>query len=490
MLAPEKVAVIDIGSNSCRLVIYERAGAAFLPFFNEKVMAGLGRDLTETGKLSKDGKARALDTFKRFRAILESLGIGSSYAVATAAMREAEDGPAFKLEVETALGMTLRVLDGEEEGEASARGITAGFRKSKGLVADLGGSSLELHSTAMDAGAAPGETYLLGPLARAKDIDLHLDDRRTIIRKALKRSDLLPLNSGRLFAVGGAWRSLATVHMELSGYPLGVTHGYKLTRDALGMIIKAAQAARSDGALKNRLQRVAKRRYDAMLHAALVLDTLISRAGVSHAHVSAYGLREGILVQSADLDPDNRLLDTTELYFRLTADNVAFGRQLYQFLEPVLETLDQNEAIMRATCLMADAGARMHPDHRCDLIFEQVLRAPTPLMNHSERLFAAFAVASRYTFKFKLPEDLSALVKSSDLSDARILGTAMRLGGVYSGRSASMLTTAKLERSSGELVLAVLKEHKDMVSSTVRRRHQQLANLMSLEPRLDFVDRV
>lgn len=487
MLAPEKVAVIDIGSNSCRLVIYERAGAAFLPYFNEKVMAGLGRNLSETGELSTEGKAKALDTFQRFRAILESLGIQSRYAVATAAVREATDGPTFKSAAEAALGIPLRILNGEEEGEASARGVMAGFRKSKGVVADLGGSSLELHPCGQEMQVSEGESYLLGPLARAKDNDLRLDDRRAIIRKQLKGSNHLPVKSGRLFAVGGAWRSLAAVHMELSHYPLGVTHGYKLNRAALNMIIETAQSAQSDGNLKNRLQHVAKRRYGTMLHAALVLETLIGRAGVDHAHVSAYGLREGILAQSCDPDPDNRLLDTTELYFRLSADNVAFGRQLYHFLQPVLETLTQNETVMRATCLMADAGARMHPDHRCDLIFQQILRAPMPLMSHSERMFAAFAVATRYSYKFRLPGDVEELMKPSNLAEARILGTALRLGGVYSGRSAAMLHTARLEHKSQELKLIVLSEHKDMVSSTVRRRHQQLANLMDLEPALKFV---
>ena len=490
MTSGGKVAVIDVGSNSCRLVIYERSGAAFLPYFNEKVMAGLGRGLPETGALSPEGRKAALDTFRRFSAILKGLEVKTCHAVATAAVREASDGASFGKAAEKALGMPLRVLTGAEEGRASALGVAAGFRKSKGLVVDLGGSSLELHPGEKSQSGGKGETYLLGPLARKTGEKLSLSKQREAIRKALEPSALLPVKTGRLFAVGGAWRMIASVHKALRAYPLGVTHGYKLPREGLLEVIDAAQAADDNGDLKRQLQRIAKRRYDTITHAALVLDVLLERAELETVHISAYGLREGLLVPEEEVPAENRLLDTVELYFRLSADNAAFGKGLYDFLAPVLETVEQHKAVLKATCLMADAGARMHPDLRSQQIFDQVLRAPTPQFSHTERLFAAHAVASRYSFKYQMPAALAALIGDEERASARMVGTAMRLGGVYSGRSARILRSAQLSRTGQTLTLSVLKPHRDMVSEAVRRRHQQLANLMQLDPELKTIESV
>lgn len=487
MLKSEKVAVIDVGSNSCRLVIYERAGVAFLPYFNEKSMAGLGKNLSETGTLSVEGKATALETFRRFRAILEGLNVETCHAVATSAVREARDGKSFKRDAEAALGLPLRILSGVEEGHTSANGVVAGFRKPKGLVADLGGSSLELFSNGKSEGAPKGETFLLGPLACADDNTLSLDKRRKIIREILGNSKHLPLKVGRLFAVGGAWRNVAAVHMNLTAYPLMVNHAYRLDRKGLSHVIASVQQAQTDVDMKARLQRVSKRRYGTLLHAALVLDALLDEGGADAAHISAYGLRDG-LIASSDASSDDRLLDATDLYFKLSKESANFGSRLYEFLTPILEGVDENASVLKAVCLMADAGARLHPEHRCQLVFEQVLHAPMPLLSHSERVFAAYAVASRYSFKFQVPAPLTELITPERLEIARMVGTAMRLGGVYSGRSGGILKTARLIRADKTLTLAVLKPHKDMISGTVRRRHQQLAGLMQLDAKLETVE--
>ncbi len=487
MQAPHKAAIIDVGSNSCRMVIYEQAGAALLPYFNEKVMAALGAGLSDTGRLSVDGKAMALDTFQRFRAILAGLEITKVYAVATAAVREASDGVQFRTEAEAALGVPLRVLSGVDEGRLSALGVAAGFGKAKGLVADLGGSSLELQAVGKAAADRPGETYLLGPLARSADQELSTGKRRKIIAKILSKSALLPLKSGRLYAVGGAWRNVAVIHMALTGYPLGVSHAYRLDRAALAIVIDAAEAAGQDSAIKGQLQQIAKRRYGTLLHAALVLDGLLEAVDVNNVHISAYGLREGVLAEAGGAPDGDGLLDTAALYLKLSDASIAFGRQLHQFIGPVLEQAKQRPAVLRATCLMADAGARLHSDHRSELVFEQILRAPLPSLHHPDRLFTAFAVASRYTFKFRAPEEIEKILPAELRAQARLVGTAMRLGGVFSGRSAGILKTAKLNLCAKYLRLQVLSKNQDMISETVRRRHAQLAGLLDVEAVLETV---
>ncbi|MBU1539361.1 MAG: Ppx/GppA family phosphatase, partial [Alphaproteobacteria bacterium] len=142
--APRDVAAIDIGSNSVRLVLYRLEGRAIWTVFNEKVLAGLGRDMPVTGRLSVEGAAQAITALKRFSAVIEGVQPALAFIAATAAVREAEDGPDFCDKVAAETGLRIRVLSGEEEARYAALGVLAGIPQADGVAGDLGGSSLEL----------------------------------------------------------------------------------------------------------------------------------------------------------------------------------------------------------------------------------------------------------------------------------------------------------------------------------------------------------
>ncbi|MEM1087751.1 MAG: Ppx/GppA family phosphatase [Pseudomonadota bacterium] len=481
-----RAAVIDIGSNSCRLVIYDVLGGAMLQSFNEKAMAGLGRGLSETGHLSPEGRVMALDVCRRYAAILDSLGISDIYPVATAAVRVAEDGPAFVDEVETILGNTVRVLTGVDEGRTSALGVAAGFGPVDGLVADLGGSSMELQYLKSGQIDGEGETHLLGPLARDADSDLPLEKRRKAVRQVLKGSNLVPIKGRNLYGVGGGWRNVASIHMDLNGYPLRVLHGYQMTAADVREVIDIADFARVDKATRARLQRVAKRRYETLLHTAIVLEALMKVAKVDRVTISAFGLREGVMSDEGAGETGTRLSDFLRLFLRPTFETKAYASGLMRFCGPVAEMLNISAQTFEASCTLADTGTRMHPDHRAKLVYEQVLRAPYPLLDHRERLFAAHACASRYTFKHSIPAGLKALRPEIEQKQARILGTAMRLAGVFSGRSASILARASIEIAEADVILHVTESDRDMVSETVKRRLGQLASLLDRKAQIEM----
>ena len=281
-------AVIDVGSNSVRLVLYRLEGRALWTVYNEKVLAGLGRDLTTTGRLSPEGISTALSALNRFRALLDAGRPGRIFAAATAAVRDAADGPAFCRQVREETGLDLRVLTGPEEARYAALGVLAGAPASRGVVGDLGGASLELTRLA-DGQPARGVTLPLGPFALGEGARFDASKVRAAVARRLDPI-AASFSADTLNAVGGAWRNLALLHMRMSDYPLGIVHQYEITRrEALDTARFIGQQSR--GSLE-RIEGISRRRVEALPHAAVVLETLIERLNIQTVVMSVYPITE------------------------------------------------------------------------------------------------------------------------------------------------------------------------------------------------------
>ena len=158
------IAVIDIGSNSVRLVIYEGLTRSPTPIFNEKVLAGLGREVHSTGLLAADAVEKALQALRRFRTLCDIGGITRLWCVATAACRDADNGPEFIAAAERICRRSIAVLTGKQEAQYSALGVVSGLYQPDGIVGDLGGGSLELVDVRGES-IRSGVTLPLGSLA-------------------------------------------------------------------------------------------------------------------------------------------------------------------------------------------------------------------------------------------------------------------------------------------------------------------------------------
>jgi len=482
-----QAAVIDVGSNSVRLVIYRLDGRAIWTLFNEKALAGLGRDLPTTGRLSPDGVEIALTAIRRFRALLDGWRAEDVTAAATAAVREAADGPAFLKRVREETGLVVRVLSGEEEARYAALGVIAGQPDAAGVVGDLGGSSLELVRL---NGAAPddGATLPLGPFALGAPRTLDLDRTRRIVENALS-PHAERFATRHFHAVGGAWRNLALFQMELADYPLHVAHQYELSRaDALAV---SRLVARQSRASLERMQGLSKKRIETLPYSAVVLEALIERLGVERVVISAYGVREGLLLDAMppevrDLDP---LIEGCEALTAHSGISPDLGRALEAWVAPTFEKLpsifgERDPILTAAACRLADLGARLHPDHRADLAFEQVLRAPLAGMTHPERAYLAQVAFSRHAAAAG-PVDASPIAKilpPERRQRARALGSAIRLGCDLSGRNPRLLEKSSLSVRGDRLVLTTLSGWEDMLlGEQVQRRAQTLAQALKLK---------
>lgn len=478
-------AVIDVGSNSVRLVVYRLEGRAIWTVYNEKVLAGLGREMRRTGKLSVTGVESAMAALRRFKAVLDAINPGAIYTAATAAVREAKDGPAFVARVKAETGLELRVLSGEEEARFAALGVVAGAPRAGGVAGDLGGSSLELVRI---TGGRPADrlTLPLGPFSLSASGAFKGAEARTAVDKALK-----PIagrfQSSCFYAVGGAWRNLALLHMQIARYPLEILHQYEISaREAL----EAARfVSRQSKSSLERIEGLSRKRLEALPHAAVVLEGVIEHLGVSSVQISAFGLREGILFDAMAPSVRGRdpLIEGCIALGGRPEAAEALGAGLETWLAPAFAALPpmleagRDGVLLAAACRLADLGSRLHPDHRAQLVFEQVLRAPIPGMDHVERAFLACAVFARHTASSNIPEPyiVDRLLSGDRLRRARALGAAIRLGCDLSGRSTALLLRSSLWIDGSAVTLTAAPASADLLlGEQTTRRAQTLANVL------------
>lgn len=490
--APRDAAVIDIGSNSVRLVVYRLEGRAIWTVFNEKVLAGLGRDLAKTGRLSPEGVIQTLQALKRFRAVLEAVDPAETFAVATAAAREALDGPDFIRRVREETGFSVRVLSGEEEAHYAAVGVLAGAPDAEGVVGDLGGASLELIRLSA-TGAGQGVTLPLGPFSLAGPNGGSFDAERV---RRLSRERIAAVaadfRTDTFHAVGGAWRNLALLHMRLSGYPLHVVHQYQI--DAQEALQAARLVAHQSKSSLERIEGMSKKRSETLPYAAVVLETLIEQLSLKRIEISAFGVREGLLFEAMPprvrgLDPLIEGCDALGARQGVAED---LGPALDAWIAPAFRGLpplfgERDGILVAAASRLSDLGARLHPDHRADLVFEQVLRAPIAGLGHAERCFLAVAAHARHATNFHPPElaTLERLLTPAQLKRARALGATMRLACDLSGRSPSLLAHSRLTLDKTHLILAAEPGFADiLLGEQTSKRANTAAQHLGLKPKI------
>lgn len=480
--ALELVGVIDIGSNSVRLVVFESGVRSPDYFFNEKVICGLGRDLGETGKLNPEAKVAALSALKRHVSLARRMGVRDLIAIATAALRDADDGPAYRDKLSDELGVRIRVATGREEARLAAEGVLFGWPAARGVVADLGGSSLEL------AVVADGE---VGATASVPAGHLRLlDPDGPVTRRAMQAlsatAQPFAAEARRLILVGGAWRALALAGMERANYPYHVLQGYEMTADQADELCDWARAE-SPGVLK-KVAGVSSSRISSLVAGALALKQLIGDLKPETVAISAFGVREGLIHDrmSPELRVQEPLIAASAAMEAIHARCPGFGRELFRWMRPILERMTPDRLrLAEAACLLHDVNWRAHPDFRVGACFGTVSRANLGGVGHKGRLFLGAALMHRYKGTLQ-PHEAAAVATLQDdaLRDAEIVGRAARLGAMASGSVIGTLGHCALRVEPGRLLLSFAPEVADIAGERVKRRLDALADAMKLEPQL------
>ena len=466
------VAVVDIGSNSVRLVVYSGRQRAPSPIFNEKVMAGLGAGLRNDGDMSDESERKALSALCRYKLLLRHMGVREAQVVATAAVRDADNADDFVNAVKK-IGLPCDVISAEDEARFAGLGVLSAFPGAEGIVGDLGGGSLEL----VEIGSSTTGRNISLPLGV-----LRLDRGKSgeqkaheMLRRGLKEAGLSKAGRDKpFFMVGGSWRALAKLDMIATDFPLPATHHYRMKPQ------RASELRRMIDKGGAWMEAISGARLAAAPVAAMLLEQIVEEIRPSGLVVSAFGLREGLLF--SQLDQSSRKLDPLIEAARDAGGGEhrfgEHGAELHEWIAPLFDDPPSLKRLNLAACLLADVAWQAAPMFRADRGVEMALHGDWTAVDAAGRVIMAQALTSNFG-RDRLPDDrLSELCRIEDLHRAHCWGLAMRLGQRISGGVAAVLGRTSLKQSRTSVTLCVPHREEALAGDAVRRRLQRLAEAL------------
>jgi exopolyphosphatase/guanosine-5'-triphosphate,3'-diphosphate pyrophosphatase len=477
-------AVIDIGSNSIRLVVYDDLSRAPFPRFNEKSMCALGAGLDKTGRLSAEAIERAVHALRRFHAIAKAMGVENVNVIATEATRRASNGSELIDAIRETTGLATRLLTGREEATYAALGVISGFFQPKGLAGDLGGGSLEVAEVVADR---VGDRMVSMPLG-ALPVKAMMEEGAEAAKKRIDgilQESLPPLLTEPVFyAIGGGWRALAHVHIALSNGPISVVHGYDIPADEARALAK--KIARMSPGEVAALPDVPSRRIDTLPAAALVMSRVLRNLKPERVVFSLCGLREGWLYAQLDRDEQYRdpLLEGAQAIGLPTARVPEFSAALARWTDQLFPGETQSDRRLRlAVCALTDMSWRDHDKVRGAESFRRLLQFPFIGISHPERAFLAVAVMARYggSIDDAVRSVTRDLLSASQLRRAEILGRVLLLGHRVSASVPEILDQVRVRIDADAVRLEVLSAERVPDSDAVQARLRQLAKASGVD---------
>ena len=479
------IGIIDIGSNTIRLVVYDGLRRTPLPLFNEKATCALGAGLEATGHLNPAGIPLAISAVERFVRLARAMNVERLDVLATAACRDAKDGAKFLASVEKRCDIKINLLSGEEEANRSAYGVLCAIPDANGVVCDLGGGSLELVMVS-DGKSGASTTVPLGMLRLTEGSGGERSKAGTLIEERLAGVDFLAQGRGRhLYAVGGSWRALAQVCIEQANYPLHVLDNFTLPAPEARSLLEllSTQSPRS----LEKLRTISRKRIPYLPLAALLLLKLIEAAKPDVVVFSVYGMREGqfFLSLPEDKRQGDPLIAAVTDVARSAGRFPEHGRELMDWMAPLFPLEAPDSARMRlAICLLSDTFWDEHPDFRAEQAFLRTLRMPIMGLNHTDRASLALAIYHRYDGQgdHATVRQAIAMLDMEAVRRARIIGAALRLGHTISGGAPGLLQRTKLTLDKRKVVLHLPADDAVFMTSAFDRRLDHLAQELGLAP--------
>lgn len=466
-----RIGIIDIGSNSIRLVVYDQQKRSPVSIYNEKVMCALGKGLASSGKLNPEGVELAKQALKRFLAMGRNMEISSLYVMATAAVRDADDGAAFARQLEKAHGIEIDTITGKKEAKLGAYGVCASIYKPQGITGDLGGGSLEM--VKVENGETRDHASL--PLGSLRMIDESKGDRdrlKKLIEKRFNELDWLDEKKiANFYAIGGTFRALAKMHMTAANYPLRILHEYKV--DAKSFLNFARDIAAMSPEKLEKYPGSAAKRVAALPGAAIVLDHILSRSKPENIVFSASGIREGYLYEKLPpfVRAQDGLIVSCHEFAVKGGRSTAYANELYTWMFPLLAKESDKERRLRlAFCLLSDIAQHIHPEYRAEWAYHRILYSALTGLSHRERVKLALALYHRYQFRRKEELPALSLLKESDHEWARLVGSCANTAFHLSGSLPGSLHKSAFIIEKNDVSLQLAASMQDLNGDAIKRR--------------------
>ncbi len=478
-------AVVDLGSNSVRLVIYEGELRNPMQIFNEKAVLRLAKGMTSSGRLKDEALAQAETVLHRYAAIARAMGASPVEVLATSAVRDAENGREFVEAIMRRLPeMRISVLSGEQEAVLSAEGVLCGIPGADGMLADLGGGSLEL--IRLEVGkVGPAATLPVGVIRLAERAGEDIGRARAVMIEALETVPFTSEAAGKdLYLSGGAFRALARIHIAQTGYPLNIVHHYTISRDEARDL--AGVVSEGGRKLIERMPGVPRRRIEDLPYAAVILRRLLRATGAARVVFSANGLREGWFSRllPAEIRAEDPLLAASRDLVRGMVRDANLPNALVAWTAPLFpDETPAQKRLREAACWLSDIGSHEHPEYRAEQAFMRVLRQAGMSLDHHARALLALVTAVRY----EAPPEAGFLAPARALLDmqaarrAETLGTALRLAYTLSAGTPHLLSGTALELTPDRLVLSLAAANGVFAGEAVLRRLERLALMLGRE---------
>ena len=487
-LEHSKVSVIDIGSNSIRMLIYENFNYSRVPFFNEKAVCELGKNLDKSRKLNNKGKDYALKVLKRFSEILNVSKIPTIRIFATAVLREATDANDFVKEVEELFNTKVKILSGYEEAEYTAEGVKIGFKHVDGLVADLGGGSLEL--TRVENNVITDKTSL--PLGVLRLLNNPLIKKRNLskyIKKLFKDEKWLTKKKFKnLYLVGGTWRALFKLHLFQNNHPVHIIHQYCISKNETYRF--ADKISGFNKAKLKTVEYISKSRTPYLPFCSIILKEILELASPSYVHCSISGIREGVLALEYFKGTTNKQIFNNSLeYLAQKRGDLGFNfKRYYNFLKPIFDENDHfNDDLLNLACVLSHMDWGLGAFQKAELVFNETLNTPLLRLTHNDRIKLALACYWRYcSIKYNPQIEYLKFLNNNEIFSSKQVGSALRFAHSLTSISTIFLEEFKLYKRGESLFLKIPFNHQEIISKQVTKKFKALSRELFLEPRVIY----
>lgn len=470
-----RIGIIDIGSNSIRLVVYDQIKRAPIAICNEKAVCTLGRGLASSGKLNPEGVELARAAVKRFLTMARQMDVTELIIIATAAVRDASDGADFVAELEREHHIDITTITGNKEAKLGAYGIFSSMFQPKGITGDLGGGSMEF--VQLGKGEIAGHTSIpIGPLRLLDEYKGDRDKMKRAVEKGLKSIEWLPEKKQAFFyAIGGSFRALAKMHQAQNNYPLRMLHGYTLPAKEMQNFTTMVSELSEDKIAA--MPGASSKRVFMLVPASIVLSSVLEQLRIDKVVFSTSGIREGLLYERLSpfvREQDALLGSATDLAIQ-HGRPLSYGNELFLWLYPIFSKENETLRRLRMTfCQISEIAWNLHPEYRAEGAFRRVLYSSLLAITHEERLLLALALYHRHQGKLKDNFPETALMNDKQRLLARVLGTAASLAYQLSGAMPGHLHKSTLRVEKGQLSLTLSPAVDDLMSDAVRKRMETL----------------